>query len=317
MSGRKCSTVSFDATREQKRQLLNQIDVQRRSAEGIRGQVLQALHDTTRGLRAHFSNESERARLWIEQADAVVSTPQLSLSSSLSDVSQQAHEYTLMMSEGVKVQEHLQESFVKQAGELRAEGAKQIFAVETLLGRGQGLIASWFGSTEVRRAQDSISDLHEHLRLDRLGEVSRLASSLEQDLSAKLSSADENQAKYDQRLYVLKALRQVCAEMGFKELAPPRAERPDDLKSRIILTVDTLNRGEVSFYLSLESIEADSCISKSHCFEEFGQLSAQLAEAFGVMTKFQMTDGKSDPKLRRKGELEEPTGTEHEAETSG
>jgi hypothetical protein len=103
--------------------------------------------------------------------------------------------------------------------------------------------------------------------------------------------------------------------MGFKELAPPRTEQPDDLKSRIILTVDTLNRGEVSFYLSLESIEADSCISQSHCFEEFGQLSAQLAEAFGVMTKFQMADGKSDPKLRRKGELEEPTGTE--AEKSG
>lgn len=311
MSGRKYSTVRFDATLEQKRQLLNQIDVQRRSAEGIRQQVAQALGGTTKGLRDHFAEESERARQWIEEAESIVSTPQaLSISSSLSDVSQQAREYSVMMSEGCKIQELLQEAFVKQAGELRSEGAKQIFAVESLFSRAQGLIARWFGSAEVERARNSVRELHQHLQLDRLGEVSRIANSLQQYLNARLELAEANQGKYQRRLYVLKALRQVCADMGFKELAPPRSEHPDDLKSRITLTVDTLNRGEVSFYLSLESIEADSCISQSHCFEEFGQLSTQLAESFGVITKFQMLDRESTAKLIRKGEMEEPTGTE-------
>jgi hypothetical protein len=316
MSGRKCSTISYDAAREQKRELLSQIDVQRRTVEGIRQQVVEALSGATPGLREHFAAESESAQRWIEASDALVSTSQpLSPNSSLSDVSQQAREYRDIVMEGSRIQEHLQEAFIKRAGALRAEGARQIFAIESLLGGAQGLIASWFGHEEVDRARDLVRELHRHFEQDRIGDVSRLASSMQRDVNAKLQSAEANESKYQRRLYVLKALRQVCAEMGFKEVASPQAERPGDRKSRIILKVDTFNRGEVTFYLSLEFIEADSCISQTHCFEEFGQLSDHLAGTFGVMTKFQMEDGESAPKLVRKGELEERTGTDRTAES--
>lgn len=311
MSGRKCSTIRFDAAREQRRQLLNQIESDRRTVEGIRNQVTEALRGTSEGVREHFAKETLRAQQWIEQAERVLATSQpLSLGSNLSDISQQANESEAVVKDGGEIQERLQEAFMEEAGQLRAEGARQIFAVESLLSRGQSLIGSWFGSGEVQRIQEVIRELHQGLGMDRLGEVSRLASSLQLDVKSKLELAEANESKYQHRLYVLKALRQVCAEMGFKEVGPPKSERPDDRKSRIALTVDTFNRGQVTFHLSLESIEADSCISQSHCFEEFAQLSDQLAETFGVVTRFQMADGESPDKLIRKGELEEPGGAE-------
>jgi hypothetical protein len=315
MSGRKSSTITFDATQEQKRQLLGQIDTQRHAVEGIKHQVVEALLGTSQGVREHFAKEAQRAEQWIGRVDALVDISHpLTLSSNLLDISRQAKEFEKVSNEGSTLQARLLDAFVEQAGQLRAEGARDIFNVESLLSRGTGLISSWFGPEEIARAHGLVRRLHDDLQEDRLDVVSRTATSLEQDLSAKLQMSEANESKYQHRLYVLKALRQVCAEMGFDEIGPPQPERSDDRKSRIKLTVDTINRGQVTFYLSLESIEADSCISQSHCFEEFGELSKQLTETFGILTKFKIVNAEVAPRLARKGELEEPQGTSDKTE---
>jgi hypothetical protein len=79
--------------------------------------------------------------------------------------------------------------------------------------------------------------------------------------------------------------------------------------------VDTLDRGRVAFTLSLEDISSFSEIVQDRCFEEFGQLSRYLEEAFGIQTQFRLADGELPPKLRHKGELDLPTdiGTRAEA----
>lgn len=315
MSGRKCSTVAFDSTREQKSQLLNQIEGYQQSAEGIKHQIVEALQNTSRGVQEHFSQEVERAEQWIGRVDTMVTVSQpLSLSSNLSDLSRSTRELEVVVNEGGALQDRLLEAFIKQAGQLREEGARVIFAVESLLSRGEPLIRSWFDAEEVECAQDVLHELHKDLQEDRLGEVSRKANSLLQDLDAKLQESEANESKHKRRLYVLKALRQVCAEMGFDEVNPPQSEIPGDRKSRIILTVDTINRGQVTFYLSLESIEADSCISQNHCFEEFAEVSKQLTDAFGILTKFKMIDAEPPAKLAQKGALDEPESTEGTAE---
>jgi NTP pyrophosphatase (non-canonical NTP hydrolase) len=311
MSGRKYSRVRFDATHERKAQLLSRIDAQRRAVEGIREQVRSALQDASTGLQEYFSAESKRARLWMESVEAMHATSQSpNLSSSVNSLSNQISRQQKILDEGETIHQQLEEAFLRKAGALRNEGARQVFAAESALERARSLIVAWFGSETVEALDASVQELHRHLEQDRLAEVSMLANSLRADVEEQLQKAVAAEEKYHRRIHVLKALRQVCAEMGFEETGPPRAESLGDRGSPIRLTVDTFNRGQVTFVLSLDAIGADSCISDSHCFEEFSELSRQMSEAFGVVTKFQMADGTEPPELRRKGEIDEPSGAD-------
>jgi hypothetical protein len=307
MSGRKYSNISYDKTREQKRRLVAQIDAHRRAVEGIKQQIEDGLKETTSGLREYFAKETDSAKRWIDRANALGGASRsVTLTNAVSDISERANEFEALVNDGSQLQAGLLEAFVEQAGQLRAEGAKAIFGVESSLGCGGTLINNWYGAEEVARVESIVRRLHEDLRGDRLGDVALRAASLQQELDAKVQQAEANESKYQQRLYVLKGLRQVCAEMGFEEVDPPRSERPGDRMSRIKLIVDTIDRGRVTFYLSLESIEADSCISQNHCFEEFSELSKQLTDTFGIVTKFKIPEAESSPRSARKGELDEP-----------
>jgi hypothetical protein len=310
MSGRKCSNISLDSELERRRQYLGQIQSHQQDIAGVRRQVFAALNDTTRGVREHFAKEAATAELWLKSTNNLAALSDLDLSSSVSVLSQRLSKLQSIGSEGLALQASLEEAFVQQAGQLRAEAAKLIFHADTLLSRGDEIIRLWFGTEEVERSRATLDQARQDLEADRLEPASKSLNNLNADLITKLRLSENNESKHQQRLYILKALRKVSEEMGFQEIkpVPSDSEANDDRKRRIAVTFDTFNRGEVTFYLSLESIEVDSCISPTHCFEEFSQLSEQLAETFGVITKFQTLDGEAAPSLIRKGELEEPNG---------
>jgi len=314
MSGRKYSTITFDQERALRQQILSKINNYSVDVEGIRRQIEGALTDASLGMKEFFVTQTKNAERWIKSVDRLKSSPALSLSTSQSKLSERLSKLESVAKEGRSLEKHLQQAFIHKAGELRANGAKQIFNADSLLRRGEELLRLWFGSEEVDNFQTRLRRLRQELEEDRLEQVAQLSESLNQDLSKKVQSADANEAKHQSRLYVLKALRQVAANMGFNEVGNPKFSTVGDRSSRIVFTVDTFNRGEVTFYLSLEGIEANSCISQTHCFEEFGQLSNELAKTFGVQTEFRMSDQQSDPKLIRRGELEEPTGSTMEAD---
>lgn len=310
MSGHKCSSISLNSELERKRLFLSQIQSHEQDIIGVRLQVHAALHDTTRGVREHFAKETTTAEHWLKSTENFATSRELGLSSSFPELSQKLNDLQSIASEGLVLRSSLEEAFVHQAGQLRAEAAKLIFDADTLLSRGNELIPLWFGTEQMQLLQAKLDQARQYLEADRLEQVSNELGHLNADLINKLRLAESNESKHQQRLYILKALRKVCDEMGFQEIksVPSDSDVRNDRKRRIAVTFDTFDRGEVSFYLSLESIEADSCISPTHCFEEFNQLSEQLAETFGVTTKFRTLDGEAAPKLRHKGEIEEPTG---------
>jgi hypothetical protein len=314
MSGRKCSTITFDRERAQRQQILSKINNYTVNVEGIRRQIESALTSASLGVKQFFSTQTQRAERWIISVDRLKSSPSFSLSTSRSKLSERLSELESVAKEGRTLEKHLQHAFINEAGELRANAAKQIFYADSLLRRGEELLHLWFGSEEVNNFQTMVQRLRQDLEADRLEQVAQSSASLNQELLKKVQSAEANEAKHQSRLYVLKALRQVAANMGFDEIGKPKFSAPGDRSSRIVFTVDTINRGNVTFYLSLEGIEANSCISQTHCFEELGKLSKELAKAFGVQTKFRMSDQQSDPKLIRRGEVEEPMGSAMEAD---
>lgn len=318
MSGRKCTTIRLDAAREKTRKSLAKIARDLRTAEGVRLQLSTALEGASDGLLQHFAGESNRARVWIEKLNALVATADtLTLASADDQVERRKREVGSIVQEGLGIQSRLAEAFVQQAGKLRAEGAGQLFALKSLLSRGREPISKWGNREFVDLAECKVIELQEQLEMDHLGEVKEGATVLTGEIERELQSAEENAGCHEQRVYVLKALRQVCADMGFTEVSPPSREVESDPKSRIRLIVDTINRGRVTFFLSLDAIESDSCITDSHCFEEFGRLSEQLTESFGVLTEFKMADGTALPKLKRQGERDEPTGATRDTNSIG
>lgn len=110
--------------------------------------------------------------------------------------------------------------------------------------------------------------------------------------------------KDNQRQYVFAALRKVCKEMGWEEIEIKNQEHPKD---PIIFKVNTFSSGTITFYLSLDLIKVDSCISKDDgtCIKEFNNVSEKLKK-FGVGTKFQIEGEDSEPKLIQKGEIDIP-----------
>jgi hypothetical protein len=285
-----------------------------REVDACQRAVRQLLESASPGLQATFASEVERAQQWLQRSQAARAQAVGVSDAEVPQLRSATERLQAVLREGQPTIKAVQHAFTERASELRAQGEAQVSAVEVRFNGGQELLNNWFGEPEAARLQADLQSLHGTLQAERLREVDSPCRALREELEAKLRHAEEQETKHQRRMYLLKALRQVCAEMGFGEVQPPRYERDGDRGSRIALTVDTFNHGQVTFHLSLESIEADAAISPAHCFEEFDQLSAQLAEQFGVQTKFQLAEGEPPPRLIRKGELEEPSGAERAME---
>ena len=208
--------------------------------------------------------------------------------------------------EGRRAQEVLVVAGSPEQSETAQRLARRLAEVRALCASAEDVVRQWHGEQVVLQWHEALQSADRMLMREEYGKLESSLAALEHDLTAKRGTGEEQEGKHQKRLYVLKALRQVCAEMGFEELADPRFEQAGNRGSRILLTVDTLGRGKIAFSLSLDGISTRSEIADDRCFEDFGRLSEYLGEQFGVETHFRTDDGTEIPKLRAKGEMEEP-----------
>ena len=256
----------------------------------------------------------EEARRWARTAEQAAAAAEQLASLGADDVQAAAHQITTALDalravqSGWRLNERLRKAFHDEASALRAQAEARASAVRVLFDGAEALLRAWSDEAEVGRFRDALAALDGDVRADRFGGVEASCARLETELQDRITRAEEQEARHRRRLYLLKALRQVCRDLGFAEVGPQRYERPGDRRSRIVFAVDTKDRGPVTFFLSLDSIDADSCISKGHCGDEFTRLSARLIEEFGVQTRFEVDDGGPLPLARQSGALDEPQG---------
>ena len=129
-------------------------------------------------------------------------------------------------------------------------------------------------------------------------------SELEKQFNILKDEIYDLEEKDNQRQYVFDALRKVCKDMGWEEMEINYQVHPIE---PIIFKVNTFSSGVITFYLSLDLIKVNSCISKDDgtCIKEFNNVSEKLKK-FGVGTKFQIEGESTDPKLIQKGEIDFP-----------
>ena len=184
--------------------------------------------------------------------------------------------------------------FGEQGDGIAGELVERLVAVRTLLVKHNTECSTWFGE-EVegwRMSVERASQLHDEEHFKKAG---RLLDAIEQRIRRRYAESVELVKQQQSRDYLLKAVRQVCCNMGMREIEPPRLERPDDMDSRILMTVTSPDKGKVRFALSLDGIQ--SVGEASNCTNDIHQFSELLSDGFDIRTKFRSV-ADDDPKLR-------------------
>lgn len=198
----------------------------------------------------------------------------------------------------------------------RAELGEEVALVESNYVKETELLDMWVSSNQVNEWQDKFDKVRSWINDDQFSEVESAINELDVQITKKIKWANGLEEKHQNRQYLLKALRQVCSDMGFEEVRKPSREEKEDRGSRIRFTVDTLDRGAIEFILSLDGLSCHSEIDDDHCFGELDHISEYLDSEFGINTKFRLAEDEPTPELRQKGEKDLPSdsGITREAE---
>jgi len=128
-----------------------------------------------------------------------------------------------------------------------------------------------------------------------------------EEINSLNEKTDKNEELHQKRLYVIKALREVCASLGFREKESPHYLEANNIHSPIVQIFDTLNLGEIKFIVTLDGkLESDSGINMDRCGLEFNEISKFLKEEFGMETEFRPIE-ESEPLKKRKSASELPS----------
>lgn len=310
MSGYKRSNVALDMEREKKLRLLTEMGNARRQLEWLAAKIAETLDRAPGGIKETFDREAKQAAAW-RGAEARSRTEVYSMATDIRTLTSSLSSLSALIDKGHATMSALAVSFTQKADALEKGLLSQFSQIESTYHAHKGLLDTWFGQEASSQYQASLSRAEQMLAKLQLSALGDHLKKAETDLTSRIQEATELEHKHQKRLYVLKALRQVCAEMGFEE-SEPEYER-DGKRNRIIYEVDTLDRGRIRFFLSLDTIATQSGIAEDRCLDEFDKLSHHLQEEFGVKTKFRGEGDRQDPKLIQKGELDLPDSPQMES----
>jgi len=205
--------------------------------------------------------------------------------------------------------QNLSNALNEQADAMGRELANRLATFEVEWHARRELLQQWRKPEEVEHWVKTITNLKRLFGEQAYRDMEMALSLAISNFASEVSEVEVLEAKHQKRLYLLDALQRVCKSMGFQEIQPSISENPEQRGSRIIYQVDTLDRGKINFYLSLDNISSGSNLGTEYCFEEFDKLSLQLQEKFGVMTHFEPEQGKRPIKIEKNEKTEPVKGS--------
>lgn len=302
MSGYKRSRLALQRERENKLRALQSINILKGKIEGIKKEVKTTLEKASSGLKSTFDKQAKDAEEWLKSTKT---EERLDSQASLNKLQAQHKKLQDYVSSGEKVFQCLVTSFSEKASGLKKEIIVGLSKLKANYQGHEDLLKAWVKETTIE-IEDDIKGIESYLEEEQLGEAEKEIKMIDTFLENRIKDAQELSYKHKKRIYVLKALRQVCTEMGFREISVPKYEEEGNKKSRIVYETDTLDQGKITFYLSLDSIESLSDLMEDRCIEEFDRLSEDLEEKFGVKTSFRPPEEKPDERLIHRNEREQP-----------
>ncbi|MBW1918538.1 MAG: hypothetical protein JRI57_11045 [Deltaproteobacteria bacterium] len=302
MSGYKYSQIALQRERQQKLDLLEQLAETEQEAQGLQQEMTRMLAELSPGLRASFAAPIAQAEKWQQQWSA---GPKLTINASLGEIEGALQTARQQLAAGQsRVKELVQVITHTAPAREQALQCQSAELAARLQGAGE-LLQTWFPDL-LQEAAGRRRQVQDALEAQEYEAAARQLYQWEAEIAERLAQSHELQAQQERRLYVLTGLRQICVELGFAETGVPHYERPGDLRSAIIYTVDTFDEGDIRFSLGLDGIQTHSEIREDYCLAEFDKLSAALEEQYGIRTQFQRVGEAAPERLRQKGEKDLP-----------
>lgn len=239
-------------------------------------------------------------------------------SHSLDDLRQAQHRQEPINSDGRTCLKNLQLALTEKADAIGRAVAEQQIAVNQHLLQNTDVLQLWNGQDAVAAWKLRLEQATQLADSEHYPEAEAQLSALHSELHAEVSEATKKETQHQRRLYLLTALRQVVADLHFTEITQPNFEKPQERDSRIVFSVNTHDRGRIDFHLTLEGLGSFSAMADNQCPVEFGTLSKQLNDQYGIQTRFRPVTGEATPELRRRGEQELPDdGAQQSMDTGG
>jgi hypothetical protein len=301
MSGTKYSQIQIEREQKLRQEALGRIRELSALIQAQKENIRAVIAQLSEGVKESFSNEIERARLFLDKS-VQESTNEMN-SGELNRLVTKLEE---MSKEGVEVL-----SLLIDIKEVRREQrAKRLIGeLEILKAEFGGLmpLARKWKATEVSRLVNAFDETLSMIEKENFSDAERKITNLRGDFARLKGEVTTLEEQDNQRRYVLECLRKVCMDMGWDETMEPHleGESPD---SALLFEVDTYSSGKMLFRLTLEGINVNSPITNegNKCYRQFNDLSEKL-KTFGVITKFERVQPPDEePKLIRKGELDLP-----------
>jgi hypothetical protein len=306
MSGVKTTDYRIARERAEKIARIKGITARQAEVETLRGRMDEMLGNVSDGLRATFANEVERAQRWLALPDP--STIRAEMRTGVAELADAYQAWDAGAQAGRQQYEALQLAFTRKADALGQRLAKLVTQAEGQIVGARKLLVLWYSEPQVAAWEAQIRETRQLLDQEAYSELETRITALHTELAERIASADSREEQQQKRLYLLKALRQVCAEMGFEEVEAPHYAQDGDRGSTLLFTVDTIARGKITFKLTFDGISTFSELADDHCPTDFANITQYLEDEFGISTEFYGEDGKPIPKLIAKGEMDEPTG---------
>lgn len=310
MSGVKVSDYELQQAVALRVESINQLRSGEEQRSALQKLLQQALSAAAPGLRDSFPDQVNRACSWLAECAAPWNEDWDGLSQvELNALLQKQQQ---LLQPGQQAYQKLNLAFTKQASVLGQELSNGIADVEALFHGKASLMSQWRGENQVAEWQAKLANLRILLDSQSYRQLQNNLNAVQMDLANEINAVQALESKHQQRVLLLRSLRQLFYEMGFTEQGEPVFEQPGQRGSRIVYRVDTHNRGEIVFHLSLNGVRSDADMGQDHCFEEFDELSRKLQERFGIITAFEPENGQRPPRLKRKGEKDIPSGRAQE-----
>jgi hypothetical protein len=202
------------------------------------------------------------------------------------------------------------ESTVLAVRELKANLESSCTSANALFSTESDGIEKWFGMSKSNSINTTLESAAFELQQGNLRECEVKLTEINSEVQFLAEQVVERNDLHTRRRYVAKCLWEVVQKLGYR-VEEPYLETQGDFNSRLVMKVDTVTKGVVTFYLSLRDLESDSCMSERFCLKDFDSISANLDQHFGIKTKFRMQD-QSDPLKFSKDERPEPTAADLE-----
>ena len=190
---------------------------------------------------------------------------------------------------------------LKETDKINSDIESEINKVESIFKEHDGIFKDWVpkdyeGYLNVKgsiaaKLSEFKKELGNNIDTAKFDSLLTQSMNLSDKVASSLSLAMEKENLDQKRIYVIKSFRQVCKDLGFKEMDRPRLKETGNPYSPIVQTFDTLNRGTITFTVALEGkLESSSCISVNNCDEEFSKFSDILKSQFGIETSLKRVE---------------------------